>query len=197
MPHSADLFNRGEKMANFTRNAIKDTFIKMLNERPLSQISVKDITSELDINRNTFYYHFHDIPQLIEEIIIEESDIIIKKYNNIDTIETAFDAVIDFAEKNKKAILHIYNSVNRDIFETYLWKVCEYVVITYGTETIGNKNISEFDRKTLITLYKCELFGVAMSWMNNPSDENLRGFVSRICEICKGMIEESVNRCEQ
>ncbi|MBO4467998.1 MAG: TetR/AcrR family transcriptional regulator, partial [Clostridia bacterium] len=60
-------------MANFTRNAIKDTFIKMLNERPLSQISVKDITSELDINRNTFYYHFHDIPQLIEEIIIEES----------------------------------------------------------------------------------------------------------------------------
>lgn len=184
-------------MADFTRNAIKNTFLTMLNERPLSQITVKDITGELGINRNTFYYHFHDIPELIEEIIVEETEIIVQKYNSIDSIGTAFEAVIDFAEKNKKAILHIYNSVNRDIFETYLWKVCEYVVVTYGNATIGNKQISDFDRQTLITLYKCELFGFAISWMNNPTDENIRNLVSRICEICKGMIEETVKRCTE
>ena len=30
-------------MANFTERAIKETFIKLLSERPLSQITVKDI----------------------------------------------------------------------------------------------------------------------------------------------------------
>ena len=59
-------------MANFTRNAIKSSFMKLLNDRPLSQITVKDIVNDCGVNRNTFYYYFHDIPSLIEDIIMED-----------------------------------------------------------------------------------------------------------------------------
>ncbi|MBR5944301.1 MAG: TetR family transcriptional regulator, partial [Lachnospiraceae bacterium] len=52
-------------MANFTQKAIKESFIKLLNEKPLNKISVKDIVEECGINRNSFYYHFQDIPTLI------------------------------------------------------------------------------------------------------------------------------------
>ena len=45
-------------MANFTRKAIKEAFLKLLNQRPLSQITVKDIVEDCGINRNSFYYHF-------------------------------------------------------------------------------------------------------------------------------------------
>lgn len=182
-------------MADFTKKAIKETFINMLNERPLSQITVKNITESLNINRNTFYYHYEDLPQLIEEIITEEADTIIEKYKNIDSIEMAFRTVLDFAEKNRRAILHIYNSVNRDIFERYLWKVCEYAVISYGKKVVDDSQISDFDRETLITLYKCELFGVAMSWMSSGATEDLRKNIARICELRKGIIEETLNRC--
>lgn len=51
-------------MANFTRKAIKDTFLKLLNQRPLTQITVKDIVEDCGINRNSFYYHFEDLPAL-------------------------------------------------------------------------------------------------------------------------------------
>lgn len=51
-------------MANFTKRAIRDSFVKLLNERPLSQITVKDIVDDCGVNRNTFYYHFRDIPDL-------------------------------------------------------------------------------------------------------------------------------------
>jgi len=58
-------------MPNFTKMAIKSTFIKLLNEKPLSQITVKDIVEECGVNRNSFYYHFQDIPALVEEIVTE------------------------------------------------------------------------------------------------------------------------------
>lgn len=45
-------------MSKFTRDAIKNSFIKLLNERPLSQIKVKDIVEDCGINRNTFYILF-------------------------------------------------------------------------------------------------------------------------------------------
>ena len=41
-------------MPAFTRNAIIDAFLQLLDERPLSKITVKDIVDACGINRNTF-----------------------------------------------------------------------------------------------------------------------------------------------
>ena len=60
-------------MANFTKKAIEASFIKLLTERPLSQITVKDIVTDCGINRNTFYYYFESIPKLIETVVEEDA----------------------------------------------------------------------------------------------------------------------------
>ena len=56
-------------MANFTKQAIKAAFLELLDEKPLNKISVRDIVERCGINRNSFYYHFQDIPSLLGEII--------------------------------------------------------------------------------------------------------------------------------
>ena len=43
-------------MAKFTKQAIYDSFMKFLNERPLGQITVKDIVDDCGINRKTFIF---------------------------------------------------------------------------------------------------------------------------------------------
>ena len=58
-------------MPSFTKQAIKMSFMKLLSEQPLNKISVRSIVEECGINRNSFYYHFQDIPALMEEIIVE------------------------------------------------------------------------------------------------------------------------------
>ena len=55
-------------MASYTKKAIRDAFIKLLNERPLSQITVRDIVDTCGVNRNTFYYHYQDISALIDKL---------------------------------------------------------------------------------------------------------------------------------
>ncbi len=55
-------------MANFTKQAIKNSLIHLLNERPSGKITVKDIVEDCGINRNSFYCHYADIPSLVEEI---------------------------------------------------------------------------------------------------------------------------------
>ena len=65
-------------MASFTRKAIMEAFVVLLNEKPLNKITIKDIVEACGINRNTFYYHFQDVPDLIEAIVKEEIDAIIE-----------------------------------------------------------------------------------------------------------------------
>ena len=74
-------------MANFTRRAIKETFLKLLNQRPLNQITVKDIVEDCGINRNSFYYHFEDLPALVEEIVDEQVLALIKNHPTISSVE--------------------------------------------------------------------------------------------------------------
>ncbi len=181
-------------MPNFTKMAIKATFIKLLNEKPLSQITVKDIVEECGVNRNSFYYHFQDIPALIEEIVTEAADQIIAKYPTIDSLETSLNVALEFAMKDRRAILHIYHSVNRDIFEQYLWKVCEYVVSAYADSIFADKPVGERDRKLIARFYKEECFGMVMGWMSGGMKDGIQDEISRLCELRRGMVDEMIRR---
>ena len=81
-------------MAGFAKKAIRDSFIKLLNERPLSQITVRDIVDACGVNRNTFYYYFQDIPQLVETIINEDANRVIQEHPSIESVEDCLNASI-------------------------------------------------------------------------------------------------------
>lgn len=184
-------------MPNFTKAAIKQSFIKLLNERPLKQITVRDIVDDCGINRNSFYYHFSDIPTLLEEIIMEEARRIISEYPNIDSIETCLLAVVEFARQNKRAIFHIYHSVNRTIYEQYLWQVCEEIVKVYLKTLMREAALSEEDTELIIRFYKCVCFGLTSEWLRTGMHSDITSDLHRICELKKGMVEEMIARCKR
>ena len=184
-------------MSNLTQKAIRETFTELLNEKPLSQITVKMIVEKCGINRNSFYYHYRDIPSLIEEMVVDEANSIIEEYPAIDSIETAMKAAIDFASKNRRAILHIYNSVNRDIFEQSLWKVCNYVVRSYSDLLLKDRKVDPLDREVVERFYRCVCFGVVIEWLNNGSGvtpEEIDSQIERFCTLYRGIPEEIIGR---
>ena len=74
-------------MPNFTKKAIKESFIKLLNEKPLSQISVRMIVEDCGINRNSFYYHYQDMLALIEEIVHDQVSELIAAYPTVESLD--------------------------------------------------------------------------------------------------------------
>ena len=177
-------------MSTFTKKEIKNTFLEMLEEMPLSQITVKSLVAKCGINRNSFYYHYQDIPALIEEIVTEDADEIINSYSSIESMQTGLKAILEFASNKRKAILHIFNSVNRDIFEQDLWKVCEYVVVQYLRPKLTLAGLSELDQEIAIKFYKCECFGFAIDWLNNGMEDEAEVMIDRFCEFHQKIFEQ-------
>lgn len=182
-------------MPGFTRKAIKESFLKLLNQKSLSQITVKDIVEDCGINRNSFYYHFADIPTLLGEIITEEAERIIYEYPTIDSIEIALSVAVKFALDNKRAVYHIYNSSNRDMYIQHMMSVCEYVVTTYINTVFPNIDITKDDKNIIIRYYKCECFGQIIDWLNSGMKEDILTSFTRLCELRHGMVEEMISRC--
>ena len=170
-------------MTQLTKREIKNTFLKMLEVKPLNQITVKQLVTECGINRNSFYYHYQDIPALIEEIVTEEADAIIREYSSIESMQTGLKAILSFAAMKRKALLHIFNSINRDIFEQHLWKICDYIVTSYLEPILQKSKLNDFEKKVTVKFYKCECFGFAIDWLNNGMEQDTEEGIERFCEF--------------
>ena len=59
-------------MNQLTKDAIAKALTDLLQERPIEKITIKDITDRCGISRQTFYYHFSDIYDLMEWTLDKE-----------------------------------------------------------------------------------------------------------------------------
>lgn len=171
-------------MPNFMKDTIKQSFIKLMNEKPISKITVKDIVVDCKINRNSFYYHYEDLPALVMELIIEVSNKIINMYTVFESIEECLKFLTSYLVKNKKQMLNIYNSTNREVYEKYLWKVCDHVISSYFKSKY-DENTPDLD--ILIHHYKCSCFGLIIDWMNSSMSYDLCDRYSKLIKIKKNI----------
>ncbi|MDO4867510.1 MAG: TetR/AcrR family transcriptional regulator C-terminal domain-containing protein [Clostridia bacterium] len=181
-------------MSALTRRSIMESFMKLLDERPLNKISVKDIVEACGINRNTFYYHFSDIPDLVDAIVKDEAHRIMQSHPGISSLEECIEAATKLMVDHKRAVLHIYNSPNREIYERYLLEICEYVVTVFIDGIAARKPICAEDRLAIVDAYKCECLGHIINWLNHGMSPELHERFLRVCELRRGMTEELFDR---
>lgn len=181
-------------MASFTKKAIVQTFLKLLDDRPLNQITVKDIVEACGINRNSFYYHFEDLPSLLEEILKDEADRIINEHASVSSLEDCLCVAIDFALKHKRAVMHTYGATNRALYEQYLDRVSQYVVSEYVNMKFKEIPADPADKELLIHFFKCILIGGALDWIADGMRYDIRQHVRRLCLLFDGTVEEALHR---
>lgn len=181
-------------MTSFTKKAIKKSFLKLLNEKQLNKITVKDIVEDCGINRNSFYYHFNDIPSLLEEILVEQADEFLQSQAKPDSIYECLLSAIGFALDNKTAMMHIYNSANKEMFEQYLNRVSQRTVSEYIDVVSGDYNISDEDKEVIIMYYKSLLVGFVVDWLGGGMKYDLSIKIRRICELFDGSMERAFKR---
>lgn len=66
-------------MSEVTKKALEQSLKNLLLKKPLTKITINDITEDCGINRMTFYYHFKDIYDLVEWSCLEDQEKRLKK----------------------------------------------------------------------------------------------------------------------
>lgn len=91
-----------------TKQVLRQSFASLLAEKPLEDITVKELTERADINRGTFYYHYKDIYDLkdqIERELFDEFVAVIDGYG-VDNLRRELRSVMTdvfrFLQRNKE-----------------------------------------------------------------------------------------------
>lgn len=183
---------------NRTKNAIIAAFGDLLNERPLNKITVKDIVDRCGFNRNTFYYHFADIPSLLEETIRDQVDKIIQAYSTSGSPVDCLLPMVQYGIAHKRAVLHIYRSIQREVFQTYLDRMATYIVRQYieaVTKDLFPDSSHIQERELLIKYYKCTMVGAILDWLDSGMRYDLLAGTASICELLSGSGRQAFLKC--
>ncbi|MDN7031994.1 TetR/AcrR family transcriptional regulator [Pediococcus pentosaceus] len=90
--------NRIDRRTIYTVNVIKDSFLELIQDKPYSKISIKEICKVADISRSTFYLHFKSINDVLNAILDDAIKMTSPDYLKISNFS------IDYLKENESLI---------------------------------------------------------------------------------------------
>lgn len=174
-------------MAKFTKQAIYDSFMKFLNERPLGQITVKDIVDDCGINRKTFYYYFQDIYALTDELFRSHIETVRTKYPaESHSWEEVLQLITDYMYENRKVALHIYRTLGYEKIDGIFFEVgMEYIPNLIGTY-VKELEVRQEDIDLISSYAAISVAGMLTQWLSDGMKTIPTDTVRRFALIMKG-----------
>lgn len=184
-------------MKQYTKAMIRKTFVKQLNEHPLSKVTVKSIVEECDINRNTFYYHYRDIYEVLTEIFDMELQKVIDKYNENFMWEDSFNLAVKSCIGNKVAVFHIYNSVRREELENYIFTVSGNLMNRLVASKSQGLEAAKEDLEIIASFYQSALTQMVISWIAGGMLQDPYYIIDKVGHFFDGSLETAIERSHQ
>ncbi len=183
-------------MSQLTKKAIVETTLAMAERYPLNKITVRDIVEACGITRNTFYYHFHDIYEVLESSL---EDAFAQLTGTWDDDEKALLVLIDFCETHKRIFLNLYKAVGIDGMSSYARRKVRMILNERLRAESADLNVSESDLALIAEFYEEALIGIWVHWLrderSNRTPEDERAIIERIRVIFHGHLRFCLENC--
>lgn len=83
-------------------------------QKPLSKITVSEIVAASGVNRKTFYYHFRDVPELLEWVLADEAIDRVHAFELPREFDRAVDFSLRYVERNRAFLRNAYDALGQD-----------------------------------------------------------------------------------
>ena len=172
-------------MTASAKEQIVSAFLALLAKKPLDKLSVTDIVQASGVTRQTFYYHFQDIPALITFIVCRYADDMgnraVQARDMRELIRVLLspiwecpDLVCRLMEARKyPAVQIIYSEVRGHMIRLFRLRRMEIGLGHRGMETAA-------------TYYTCATMGVIVTCCQRPEPVDKEIALEQMCRLFRG-----------
>ena len=183
-------------MSNLTKKALSNALMEVLKDKPFDKIKVQDLTSMCGLTRNTFYYHFKDIYDLLSYTFVYELEELEKKYNDNKNWEGGLEQGLNYIYQHRKAIRNIYESANQDIVIKYVMNIsyehAKAIVSLHANEKL------DFNIQNIIAkFYRDALLGALIDWVSSNMKSSPKALARTYDTLFRGTFEATIKSASE
>ena len=181
-------------MSQVTKRALEQSLKNLLLKKPLTKITVGDITEDCGINRMTFYYHFKDIYDLVEWSCLEDAKRALEEKKTYDTWQQGFLQIFKAVQENKPFILNVYRCVHREQVEKYLQPLVYQLLLNVINEEAAGITVRDEDKQFIAQVYSYMFIGLMLDWIKDDMREDPQQIVEKLSKLIKGSVSVALSR---
>jgi len=185
----------GNQMTNLTKRAMADALKKRLGRHTLEHITIQDVTDEANVSRKTFYYHFHDIYDLVEWMLMDECKSLAQSREHEGFWMRDVASVLSYAAENRRWMMNIYASMDRDQLERILRKIVSPLVEESFDQAVNGRAVNEADRSFVLEVLTYGITGLFLSWVGEGMENNAAFLQDRLGYFFTDSIQYMADRC--
>ena len=178
--------------SNITRNAMAAAMKALMKEKKLSKISISDICGACGMNRNSFYYHFKDIYDLVEWACLEESRKALQGKKTYDTWQEGLLQIFEAVYENKPFIINAYNAVSREQIENFLFQLTHDLIMSVVEEQARSTSLTQEQKSFIADFYKYSFVGIMLDWIRQGMKSDYTDIWKNMCITLHGNITNSI-----
>ena len=153
-------------MASSTKNALASALKKMMEVKPIDKITVKDLVEICNVNRQTFYYHFDDVYDLLEWVFEEDANRVLPKEVIYENWKQDVMQWFEYLRANSSFALNVYNSNNRLYMLRYIKDRLQNCIRSFADIVSDGMNIDKQDYEFVIEFYANGVVGIISRWLD-------------------------------
>ena len=164
------------------KTQIADTFSELLEKEDIDKITVTQLIEECQISRQTFYYHFHDIMDVLEWTFKRSTQILVQRSLESQDRIGALKEYLSFVRLHHRKLKRLVDSktwfqiegMMVDAVQVYLEKVAQGKISELG--------LSYEDVQVMLRFYACGMVGVLFQHIDDRqlNEEKLLRQIERI-----------------
>lgn len=180
-------------MSTFTRQAIMDSFLRLLDRKPFRKITVRDIVEECGVNRTTFYYYYQDIYAIVEDLVSSALSAHAAVFAGNVRPADLRDAR-DFATIHRRALLGLYESLGHETVRKYIFREMDAPLTAFIERCAEGLAVTEAEKRTVLLLTRESLFGALYLFLHGdlPAEEGANVPLGSIHRLVRQTLERLV-----
>ena len=159
--------------SNITKHAIAAALKELCREKSFDKISIADITSTCGLNRQTFYYHFQDIPDLICYMIEQGSKELLENCLAQPTLEDKIRYLLSVALNVRpliqRTISTSYQSELEPLLLEQFYSFFDQLTNESASSSLVSDSLTASQRKLLLRYHSLAFLGLVRTWSKDDS----------------------------
>lgn len=184
-------------MSRGAKEEIIDVFCKELKTMSMDKITVTEIIEKSGVSRNTFYYHFEDIYDLLRLVIDREQQKLTESSFQLQSWQDVLRHLIRYARTHKKEIYHIFNALPRERIEQYIFTTTKDILYQIVRLDAKGLDVSEEDMMSIAIFYQYAITGFFLRflWGNMEMDADTQ--IDKLSLVFDDNIHHVLEKCAE